>query len=156
MTHRDYEEFFELLNAHGVKFLIIGAHAVAFYARPRATKDIDILHAATQESAVRMLKAIREFFGGNDLGLTIDDLCAPDQIIQIGVAPIRIDILGSLSGIASFEDAWSNRTLGKYGEVDVSYISLDDLIKNKEKANRKQDKADLQYLRKVKIRTKSK
>jgi predicted nucleotidyltransferase len=150
MAQRDYEEFFGLLNANGVKFLIVGAHAVAFYARPRATKDIDILHEATEESAVRILKAIRAFFGGYDLGLTIDDLCNPDLIVQLGVAPVRIDLMGSISGISSFEDVWSKRETGKYGEADVSYISLDDLIRNKEKANREQDKADLKYLRQAK------
>jgi predicted nucleotidyltransferase len=156
MAHRDYEEFFELLNANGVKFLIVGAHAVAFYARPRATKDIDILHEAIEESAVRILKAIRAFFGGYDLGLTIDDLSNPDLIVQLGVAPIRIDLMGSISGIDSFEDAWSKRTTGKYGEVNVSYISLDDLIKNKEKTNREQDKVDLRYLRRAKTKKKGK
>jgi predicted nucleotidyltransferase len=150
MAQRDYEEFFGLLNANGVKFLIVGAHAVAFYARPRATKDIDILHEATEESAVRILKAIRAFFGGYDLGLTIDDLCNPDLIVQLGVAPVRIDLMGSISGISSFEDVWSKRETCKYGEADVSYISLDDLIRNKEKANREQDKADLKYLRQAK------
>lgn len=150
MAQRDYEEFFGLLNANGVKFLIVGAHAVALYARPRATKDIDILHEATEESAVRILKAIRAFFGGYDLGLTIDDLCNPDLIVQLGVAPVRIDLMGSISGISSFEDVWSKRETGKYGEADVSYISLDDLIRNKEKANREQDKADLKYLRQAK------
>ena len=129
MGHRDYEEFFELLNANGVKFLIVGAHAVAFYARPRATKDIDILHGATEGSAVGILKAIRAFFGGYDLGLTIDDLCNTDLIVQLGVAPVRIDLMGSISGIASFQDTWSKRTPGKYGEIDVSYIKVDPFVK---------------------------
>ena len=156
MAHQDYEEFLELLSANGVKFLIIGAHAVAFYARPRATKDIDILHEPTKESAVGILKAIRAFLGGYDLGLAIDDLCNPDLIVQLGVAPVRIDLMCSISGIGSFEDTWSKRTIGKYGETDVSYISLDDLIRNKEKANREQDKADLKYLRRTKTRKKGK
>jgi len=156
MAQRDYEEFFELLNANGVKFLIVGAHAVAFYARPRATKDIDILHEARKKSAIGILKAIREFFGGSDLGITIKDLCNPDLIVQLGVAPVRIDLMGSISAIGSFEDAWSKRTVGKYGETDVSYISLDDLIRNKKKSNREQDKADLKYLRRAKNEKKGK
>ena len=156
MAQRDYEEFFELLNANGVKFLIVGAHAVAFYARPRATKDIDLFHEATKESAVGILKAIRAFLGGYDLGLTMDDLCNPDLIVQLGAAPVRIDLMGSISGIDSFEDAWSKRIIGKYGETDVSYISLDDLIRNKKKANREQDKADLKYLRRAKTGKKGK
>jgi len=156
MAQRDYEEFFELLNANGVRFLIVGPHAVAFYGRPRATKDIDILHDATEESAFRILKAIRAFFGSHDLGITIDDLCDPGLIVQLGVAPVRIDLMGSISGISSFEDAWLRRTAGRYGEIEVSYISLDDLIRNKEKASREQDKADLKYLRRAKARKEDK
>ena len=81
MAQRDYEEFFELLNANGVEFLIVGAHAVAFYARPRATKDIDILYEASEKSAIGILNAIRAFFGGSDLGLTVSDLCNPGFIV---------------------------------------------------------------------------
>jgi len=90
-------------------------------------------NGATEESAVGVLKAIRAFFGGSDLRLTVDGLCDPDLIVQLGVAPLRIDLMSSISGINSFEDAWPKRTIGKYGETDVSYISLDDLIRNKEK-----------------------
>jgi predicted nucleotidyltransferase len=150
MAQKDYEEFFELLNSNGVKFLIVGAHAVAFHARPRATKDIDILHSPALESATAILKTIKDFLGGYDMGITVDDLCNPDFIVQLGVAPVRIDLMGGVAGIRSFDEAWAGRIKGKYGNVDVWYISLDDLIKNKEKANRYQDRADLKYLKRVK------
>lgn len=149
MAQRDYEEFFELLNSNGLKYLIVGAHAVAFHARPRATKDIDILHETTPKSATAIFKTIREFFGGHDMGLTVDDLCNPDSIVQLGVAPVRIDLMGSIAGIINFEDAWARRVKGKYGNANVWYLSIDDLIKNKEMASRDQDKADLKYLKRV-------
>ena len=156
MAQRDYEEFLESLNANGVKYLIIGAHAVAFYARPRATKDLDILHEPSKQSALRIQKAIRGFFGGADLGITIDDLCNADFIVQLGVAPVRIDLMSAIPGLESFKVAWEKRTMGKYGKVNVAYISLNDLIKNKGIGAREQDKADLIYLNKANLRKKSK
>lgn len=149
MAQKDYEEFIELLNANNIKFLIIGAHAVAFHARPRATKDIDILHETTSESATAILNVIREFFGGYDMGITAGDLVDPDMIVQLGVAPVRIDLMGNVTGIDDFGDAWTKRVKGKYGNVDAWYISLEDLIQNKQMANRDQDKADLKYLKRV-------
>jgi hypothetical protein len=156
MAQKDYEEFFGLLNANGVKYLIVGAHAVAFHARPRATKDIDILHDTTPQSATALLKTIRDFFGGYDMQLTADDLCNPESIVQLGVAPVRIDLMGGIAGIPSFEDAWAGRVKGKYGNVDVWYIALDDLMENKEAAGRDQDRVDVKYLKRTKSGKKGK
>jgi hypothetical protein len=86
MPSQDYEEFIAALNAHGVRYLVIGAHAVAFHARPRATKDLDILLEPTAENARRALTALREFFGGVDLGYTVDDLINPQWSVQLGIA----------------------------------------------------------------------
>ena len=90
MASRDYEEFIGALNARGVRYLIVGAHAVAFHARPRATKDLDILVDPTPSNARKVLDALRDFFGGADLGYTVKDITDPRWIIQLGVAPIRI------------------------------------------------------------------
>jgi hypothetical protein len=72
MASRDYEEFIAAFNAHGVQYLLIGAHAVAFHARPRATKDLDILIEPTRANAQKALNALRDFFGGADLNYTIE------------------------------------------------------------------------------------
>jgi predicted nucleotidyltransferase len=101
----DYEEFVESLNQSGARYLIVGAHAVAFHARPRATKDLDIFIEPTPENAERVLAAIRQFLG-TDLGLDAQDLSTPGQIVQIGVAPSRIDLLSRLAGIETFQAAW--------------------------------------------------
>ncbi|NOZ22315.1 MAG: hypothetical protein GXP25_14645 [Planctomycetes bacterium] len=154
MAPSDYEEFLESLDANGVKYLIAGAHAVAHYARPRATKDLDIFHEGARDSAKRILKAIKDFFGGAELGFTVDDLTDPEVIVQLGVAPVRIDLLSSLSGITSFKAAWGRRVNAKYGPVDAHYLSLDDLIKSKAAAGRAQDKADLRSLKKAEKRKK--
>ena len=83
MASHDYEEFIAALNAHGARYLVVGAHAVAFHARPRATKDLDILIESTAGNARKVLDALRDFFGGADLGYTVEDLTTPDWIIQL-------------------------------------------------------------------------
>jgi predicted nucleotidyltransferase len=148
MRYRDYEEFVESLNRHGVRYLIIGAHAVAYHARPRATKDFDLYIEPTPENAEGVLLAIREFLG-SDLGLTAEDLSTPGRIVQLGVAPARIDLLAKLSSGIAFELAWQRRVDARFGDVPAHYISLEDLIREKEHADRDQDRADLRALRRL-------
>ncbi len=149
MKSREYEEFLESLNGHAVRYLVVGAHAVAFHARPRATKDLDILIEPTLENAERTLAAIRDFFGGSDLGLTAEDVVEPDSIIQLGIAPSRIDLLSSLAGGSDFDSLWQARSRARFGSVDTQYLSLDDLIREKEESGRDQDRADVNELRKA-------
>ena len=149
MASRDYEEFIAALNDHGVRYLIIGAHAVAFHARPRATKDLDILLDPTPANARRALAALRDFFGGADLGYTVPDLTDPKWIIQLGVAPVRIDLLSQLPGCPSFQAAWKNRVEARFGTVTAYYLGLDDLIRAKEAAGRAQDRADARVLQRA-------
>jgi predicted nucleotidyltransferase len=148
MRSRDYEEFVESLNASSARYLIIGAHAVAFHARPRATKDFDVFIEPTPDNVERVLVAIRNFLG-SDLGLTIEDLTAPGRIVQLGVAPSRIDLLSRLASRRDFASAWTSRVDAKFGDVDAHYLSLEDLIQEKESAGRDQDRADLRSLRKA-------
>jgi predicted nucleotidyltransferase len=150
MPSQDYEEFIAVLNAHGVRYLVIGAHAVAFHARPRATKDLDILLEPTVKNARRALAALREFFGGVDLGYTVEDVIDPQWIVQLGVAPVRIDLLSEIPGVADFEAAWKNRAEAQFGTVSSHYLGLDDLLRAKEAAGRPQDRADVRVLQRVK------
>ena len=150
MPSRDYEEFIAALNAHGVRYLVVGAHALAYHARPRATKDLDILLDPTPENARKALAALLEFFGGADLGYGVEDLTDPRWIIQLGVAPVRIDLLSQLPGCPSFEKAWTNRVEADFGLAKAHYLGLDDLIRAKEAAGRSQDRADVRALRRVK------
>src|SRR5512136_2622555 len=142
MASRDYEEFIAALNAHGVRYLVIGAHAVAFHARPRATKDLDILIAPTRANAQKTLDALRDFFGGADLHYTIEDVMDPDCILQLGVAPVRIDLLSAIPGCPDFSAVWKQRVQARFGGVPTQYIGLEDLINNKEATDRPQDRAD--------------
>jgi hypothetical protein len=146
MSLRDYEEFLESLNVHEVRYLVVGAHAVAFHARPRATKDLDVFIDPDPGNGERALAAIRAFLGG-DLGLTAEDLVEPDTIVQLGVAPSRVDILATLGHDLSFDTAWRSRAEGRFSDVPTQYISLDDLIREKESIAREQDLADVKVLR---------
>src|SRR5436309_6200108 len=141
---RDFTEFLDLLAQHDVKALIIGAFAVAFHAKPRFTKDLDIFVEATPDNAERLLRAI-DAFGFGTLGLTVDDF-APRGITQLGYAPNRIDLVTSIDGV-TFEDAWASRVAGKYGGVAVWYIGREALVRNKKAAARPQDLMDLATLR---------
>ena len=147
-VEKDYEEILKLFNRHKVKYCIIGAFAVAFYARPRYTKDIDIFIDSSPENAGRIIKALTEF-GFEDLDLSEDDLCQEGNIIQLGYEPLRVDIVTSLSSI-SFNQVWKNKVSADYGREKVHFIGLDDLIQTKKQSSRPQDKVDLDLLVKAK------
>lgn len=152
MAYPDFEEFIGALNARRVRYLIIGAHAVAFHARPRATKDLDVLVDPTPANARRLRDALRDFFGGSPPGYADADLLDPDAIIQLGVAPVRIDILSKMDGVRSFASAWRARVSGRFGAVDAHYLSLEDLLAAKAAAGREQDLADLVVLERARRR----
>ena len=141
---KDLKEFVELLNGHDVRFLIVGAFAVAYHGYPRYTSDIDIFVDKSAENAELLLKAIREF-GFGDIGLSKEDLMQKDQVIQLGVAPNRIDMMTSISGV-NFEEAWSSREFGELGELKVPFISREMLKRNKQATGRSQDLVDLEHL----------
>ena len=147
-VEKDYEEILKLFNSHRVKYCIIGAFAVAFYARPRYTKDIDILIDSSPENAERIIRALAEF-GFEGLDLSEDDLCQEGNIIQLGYEPLRVDIVTSLSSI-SFNQVWKNKVSADYGREKVHFIGLDDLIQTKKQSSRPQDKVDLDLLVKAK------
>lgn len=141
---KDYEEFLSLLNKHNVKYCIIGAFAVAFYAKPRYTKDIDILIEPSKENARNILNVLMEF-GFGDLSVSIDDLTCEGNILQLGYEPVRIDLLNKLEGL-DFQDVWKNKVTGDYGSERVYFIGLEELIKNKRTAGRSSDRMDIELL----------
>lgn len=143
-TEKDYEEFLELLNKHDIRYCIIGAFALAFHARPRYTKDMDILIDATTDNAKRLLAALREF-GFGSLNLSVEDFSSKGNIIQLGYEPVRIDIITSIKGL-EFADIWESRIQGPYGKQTVNFIDRQNLIRSKKLSNRAQDKADLDLL----------
>lgn len=142
--HKDLREFVELLNALDVHFLIVGAFALAHHGYPRYTGDIDLFVEKSTENAERILRALRQF-GFGDIGVTQDDFVSKDRVVQLGVAPNRIDLLTFLSGV-SFEEAWSSREWGEIGGLRAPFISRDMLKRNKSACGRPQDLADLDHL----------
>lgn len=146
-VEKDYEEFFALFNKHNVRYVIIGAYAVGFHAKPRYTKDIDILVEPSQKNAESIMNALTEFgFGGLDLSCR--DFIKRDNIIQLGYEPLRIDILTSVKG-CGFSRAWKNRVVGDYGREKVYFIGIHELIKIKKLSGRASDKIDLALLLKI-------
>ena len=141
---QDLREFIELLSAHEVRFVIVGAFAVAHHGYFRYTSDIDLYVDRSPANAEKLLSAVRKF-GFADLNLTADDFQAKDQVIQFGVAPNRIDVMTFLSGV-DFDEVWRSREEAELDGIKVSFISKELLKKNKAASARPQDLADLEYL----------
>ena len=152
MTFPDFVEFIASLNAHRVRYLIVGGYAVGFHARPRATKDIDVLVDRTASNARRTRAALLAFLGADAPNITEARLMDPRTLIVLGVAPVRIDVLTSIDGLRSFGAAWKRRSTGSYGTAVAHFLSLEDLIASKAAAGRPQDLADLDVLRRAKQR----
>lgn len=132
------------MKARNVKALVVGGYAVAFHGRPRFTKDIDVFIEPSPDNAERLLSALADF-GFGSLGLTVGDFTSPGRIVQLGVAPNRIDLLTAIDGVV-FGDAWAHRVPGPFGTVTVDYIGLADLIRNKQTSARPQDLLDVDDL----------
>jgi len=143
-VERDYEDLLRLFNKNRVRYCIIGSYAVAFYAKPRYTKDMDLLIDPTIENGKKIVSALNEF-GFESLNLSENDFCQAGIIIQLGYEPVRIDIITSIQG-CSFEMVWEHKVEGTYGHEKVFFIGLIDLIENKKQSNRQQDKDDLDLL----------
>lgn len=150
----DYKEFLKLLSCHEVKYVIVGAHAVVAYSRPRATGDLDVLIETSKENAGKIAAVLKEF-GFGALDMEIDDFCKPGFVIQLGYEPNRIDILTSITGV-EWAEIWKNKTRGIFGSsnIPVYFIGEKQLIKNKIATGRDQDLIDVKRLRGVKKKNK--
>jgi hypothetical protein len=143
----DLRDFIHLLNTNSVKYVIVGAWALAFHGRPRYTGDLDIFVARDDENADNLM-AVIEAFGFGHAGIKREDFLQVDHVIQLGREPNRIDILTGISGV-TFDEAWNNRDQGKIANIAVFFISRDLLIKNKRAANRDKDQGDIKLLEKT-------
>lgn len=143
-----FSELLQKLSDHKIEFLIVGGYAVAKYTEPYFTKDLDIWIRTTPENAEKVYLALAEF----GAPLKADDVSARDfasQNItyQIGLPPLRADIITHIDGVI-FQEAWERRTSGTIAGVEVNFIGLDDLIRNKEALGRSSDAEHLKLLRK--------
>jgi hypothetical protein len=144
----DFKEFIELLNVNKVKYLVVGGYAVGFHGHPRYTKDIDLWVLMKPDNALNIIKSVKEF-GFESLGLEEEDFLNSDNIIQLGFPPNRIDLLTEIAGV-EFESCYSNKLTIEFEGVTIPFISLNDLIKNKQTSGRLQDLADAEKLEKLK------
>jgi hypothetical protein len=141
----DFKELLKIFAERKVKYLIIGGYAVAKHAEPRYTKDLDIWIDNSTENAERIYGALKEF-GAPLTNITVEDFTFPTLVFQIGIEPSRIDILMGLKEL-DFDECWERRAISKIGELEIYFISLDDLIFNKQLAGRPQDLLDAENLK---------
>jgi hypothetical protein len=142
----DFSDLLAALLAADARFLVVGAHALAVHGVPRATGDLDVWIAGEPENVDRVWTALGRFGAPMAaLGFSRDDLAHPDQVIQIGLPPRRIDLLTSISGV-EFPQAWPNRVVKEIASLPVPFIGREDLIRNKRMAARPKDLADLDAL----------
>jgi len=143
-VQKDFKELLALFNEHKVEYVIVGGYALAFHGAPRYTGDIDILIHPDTANAHRILKALDDF-GFGSINVTAEDFEKPENVIQLGVPPVRVDIITSITGV-SWEDVCAGRIQGKYGDIPVYYIGRKQFISNKRAVGRKKDLADLEAL----------
>ena len=140
----DFKEFLSLLNEKKVEYLLIGGYAVGYHGYVRATGDIDVWVGPNAENAGRTISALREF------GFELPDsshnlLLMPENVLRMGVPPVRIEVLTSISGV-SFDECYAKRVAAIINDVEVAVISLYHLKINKRAAGRPKDKVDVEHL----------
>ncbi|HYN64232.1 MAG TPA: hypothetical protein VES36_06470 [Candidatus Limnocylindrales bacterium] len=140
----DFVDLLRAFSAADVRFLVVGAYALALYGRPRATGDLDIWIDPTPENATRVMRGLAAF-GAPVHDVTEADLTRPGVTYQIGVVPGRIDILTELTGV-EFAEAWPDRVRRPFGDVDVDFIGRDAFIRNKRATGRPKDLGDIEGL----------
>ena len=141
------QDFIDLLNAFtvaDVRFLVVGAYALAVHGRPRATGDLDVWVDATPENAAKVMTALEQF-GAPTAQVSAEDFSRPGVVFQMGLPPLRIDVLTELSGL-TFSEAWSTRTRAPFGPVMVDVIGREAFIKNKRATGRARDIGDIEAL----------
>jgi predicted nucleotidyltransferase len=146
-----YKELLQLLNESQVEYLIVGGFAVMKYGEPRYTKDLDVWVNNSRQNSVRVIEALKKF--GAPLehdGINAETFAEKQVVYQIGVAPVRIDILTEITGV-EFSSAWKKRAASTFFGVPVHFISLDDLMANKQALGRSSDLEDLRQARRKSI-----
>ncbi len=140
----DFKEFFQLLNLNEVKYLVVGGYAVSFHGYPRATGDIDIWIAVHPDNAERIVATLKDF-GFESPDLTPEVFLKENQVIRMGIPPLRIELLTSITGV-NFNECYANRQIATIESVNVNFIGSSDLKKNKMLSGRTKDQNDLENL----------
>lgn len=141
----DFSDLLRALLSDGVEFLVVGAHALSVHDRARATKDLDIWIRTSDDNARRVWSALSSFGAPLDR-LTLADLTDEETVFQIGVAPIRIDLLTSISGV-TFDEAWPARVEVERNGIMIPFIGVEAFLRNKDASGRDQDRLDAARVR---------
>jgi hypothetical protein len=144
---RDFSEFLASFNAVGVRYLVVGAYALAAHGSPRNTLDLDVFVRPSEANGRRIVQALRAF-GFGSLRVAPSDFAQPDRILQLGRQPLRIDVLTSITGV-TWARAWRGRIPGTYGDVPVNVLGFDELVTNKRATGRTRDLGDVEALSKL-------
>lgn len=144
LTSPDFKELLNLFTEFEVQYLIVGGYAVMRYTEPRFTKDLDVLIATNDANARAVFQALK-VFGAPLSGLSVEDFAREGYIYQMGVPPLRVDVLMSIPGVA-FSDAWERRETVTIAGTDMHFMSKVDLIEGKRAAGRPQDLLDVDKL----------
>lgn len=147
MLNRHFQEFIELLESHGVKYVVVGGYAVGLHGFPRYTGDLDVFIAISEENAGRLFSVFSEF-GFPDLGLTEKDFLEEEVVVEIGREPLKIQVLTGIDGV-TFDECYENRTYFELEKARVPFIGFDELLKNKAASPRAKDKIDLEELKRI-------
>ena len=146
-VNSDFSDLLSLFNANKVRYLVVGGYAVVQYAEPRFTQDLDLWISADPANAQDVYQSLREF-GAPLVGLTPDDFAEEGYFYQMGVPPVRVDVLMGIPGV-EFETAWARRMTADFDDLPVLFISREDLIAAKLASGRPQDLLDAKALTKA-------
>jgi len=146
-VNSDFTDLLRLFNDNAVRYLVIGGYAVIQYAEPRFTKDLDLWISTDASNATAVYNALREF-GAPLTGMTVADFAEEGYFYQMGVPPVRVDILMGIPGLP-FEEAWQRRLEIDFDDLSIAFISRHDLITAKRASGRPQDLIDVDWLSQV-------
>lgn len=144
MLNSDYKDMLQALLDHGVKFLLVGAYAMGAHGYPRATGDIDIWVEPSSENSVRVYHSMAAF-GAPLHEIDETTFAAPNVVFQIGIAPRRVDIITTISGVR-FDEAYQHHQVVEIEDLSIPILSLGDIIKNKRATGRDKDRLDADQL----------
>lgn len=145
VLNKDFREFIASLNENSVRYLIVGGYAVGFHGYPRYTKDLDVWIEVSDENAENIVKALNQF-GFGAISFTTDDFLKPDEFIQLGHPPNRIDLITSCEGV-DFSSCYANKMQIEIDGLEIDFIDYENLLKNKKSVGRPQDLADVSNLK---------
>ena len=146
MFNKHFREFIELLESRGVEYLVVGGYAVGVHGFPRYTGDLDVFVALKENNAKKILRVLEEF-GFSDLGLSVNDFLEPDMVVEIGREPMKIQVLTGIDGV-SFDECREEMKRFSIDGIEVPFIGIECLLRNKEASPRSKDKIDFEELRK--------